>query len=111
MKLFRLLFRLPEPITLYRAGSLIGPTPLTETELSTALRSNRDHLALKACAQLIESYAQNADAMAHWDQRIKDGMSPHYLMAASYLNDLLADLQDLTEGRQPDRPRPKHPSK
>lgn len=104
-------FRRPPPITLYRATTLTGPVPMTEPEIATAIRSSRDHPAFKAVAQLIESYAQNADAMAHWDQRIKDGMAPHYLMAASYLNDLLADLQDLAEGRQPDRPRAKQTPK
>lgn len=95
---------IPPRITVYQMGAL-GSVSMTEQELMTAIQAGKQTAAFRAVVQIIEGMANNAQVMALWDQRIKDGMAPHYLMAQSYLSDLLDDIRDYAKGTPPKRVR------
>jgi hypothetical protein len=97
----KLLFPRPT-FTAYTPSRLTGPR-MTDAEIATALQAARESPAFRGVIQILEGYALNAQVMAMWDQRIKDGMSGHYLMAQGYLTDVLDDLADYAKGQQPKR--------
>ena len=72
---------------------------MEDQEVARVMQANKDHPAVVAMMQILGDYSVNAEAMAKWDQRIQDGMSAHYLMAQSYLDDVVADIEDLRSGK------------
>lgn len=98
---WRRLFGCDEPpvrVVVIRSGL---QQQMSVQEMAVALQANKDHPAVLSIVQLLSEQSVNAESMAKMDLRIQDGMSPYYLMAQSYLDDLLADIEDFRNGRVP----------
>lgn len=92
----------PRPV-LYVAGSLAGE-PMTPAQIAAALHDNPGHPALRGAVHVAEAYAAEALALATQEMHVHNGMAPHYLMASSFLNNMLLDLRTYAEGSSPDQP-------
>ena len=93
-------------------GSM-GGEPMTPGQIASALQSAPDHPALRGVIQAMEAYAVESQQLAMSEMLMKQGMASHYLMAQSFLTNLLLDVRDYRAGRVPDQPlgsrvQPKH---
>ncbi len=93
-------FLRPAVLTL---GSM-GGEPLTPQQIASALQGDPNHPAVRGIIQALEAYAAEAQQMALSEMLIKEGMASHFLMAQSFLTNLLLDVRDYRAGLVPDQP-------
>ncbi len=93
-------FLRPAVLTL---GSM-GGEPLSPSQIASALQADPDHPAVRGIIQALEAYAAEAQQMALSEMLMKEGMASHYLMAQSFLTNLLLDVRDYRAGLVPDQP-------
>lgn len=86
---------------------LLPREQMDEDQLREAIYSGRTSPAFLALLQIVEEYARNAQWMVKSDKLIADDLAHKYLLAQSYLEDILADVQDCLNGRVRERLLPR----
>ena len=98
----------PEKKQSLRPGILtlgsMGGEPMAPAQIARALQADPDHPAVRGLIQTLEAYAVESQQMALSEMLIKEGMAGHYLMAQSFLTNLLLDVRDYRAGLVPDQP-------
>ena len=98
----------PEKKQSLRPGILtlgsMGGEPMAPAQIARALQADPDHPAVRGLIQTLEAYAAESQQMALSEMLIKEGMAGHYLMAQSFLTNLLLDVRDYRAGLVPDQP-------
>ena len=84
-------------------GSM-GGEPMTPQQIASAMQSAPDHPAVRGLIQALEAYAVESQQLALSEMLIKEGMASQFLMAQSFLTNLLLDVRDYRAGLVPDQP-------